>query len=159
MNLERVNEETSEELGLPVGSVLLNQMEYIIEVLMKFKPSLQLKTRTTPGNQESFASTQAHHLSTDQAIQEYIQSLQALAEDDIIEADKLKKTSPKLHYNSDQVPINLPAIVGCLNWIALRTRPDIAWATSRAASLITHDPDTCFVRVKHILSISTSYGE
>ena len=150
MNLERVNEEKSEELGLPVGSILLNQMEYIIEVLMKFEPSLQLKTRTTPGNQESFASTQAHHLSTDQAIQEYIQSLQALADDDIIEADKVKKTSPKLHYNSDQVPINLPAIVGCLNWIALRTRPDIAWATSRAASLITHDPDTCFVRVKHI---------
>ena len=28
--------------------------------------------------------------------------------------------------------------------------PDIAWATSRAASLITHDPDLCFVRVKHI---------
>ena len=71
MNLERVNEEKSEELGLPVGSILLNQMEYIIEVLMKFEPSLQLKTRTTPGNQESFASTQAHQLSTDHAIQEY----------------------------------------------------------------------------------------
>ena len=40
--------------------------------------------------------------------------------------------------------------MGCLNWIALRTRPDIAWATSRAASLITHDPDLCFIRVKHI---------
>ena len=40
--------------------------------------------------------------------------------------------------------------MGCLNWIALRTRPDIAWATSRAASLITHNPDTCFIRVKHI---------
>ena len=53
-------------------------------------------------------------------------------------------------YNSDQVVINLPAVVGCLNWIALRSRPDIAWATSRAASLITHDPDLCFIRVKHI---------
>ena len=41
MNLERVNAEKSEELGLPVGSVLLNQMEYIIEALMKFEPSLQ----------------------------------------------------------------------------------------------------------------------
>ena len=40
--------------------------------------------------------------------------------------------------------------MGCLNWIALRTRPDIAWATSRAASLITHDPDLCSIRVKHI---------
>ena len=47
--------------------------------------------------------------------------------------------------------INLPAIVGCLSWLALRrTRPDIAWATSCAASLVTHDPDTCLTRVKHI---------
>ena len=143
MNLERVNEERSEELSLPVGSMLLSQMEYVIEVLMKFEPSLQLKTRTTPGNQESFVSTPAH-LADDQAVQEYLQSLQALAVEDIIEADKVKTTSPKLHYNYDQVAINLPAIVGCLNWIALRTRPDIAWATSRAASLITHDPDLCF---------------
>ena len=150
MNLERVDAEKSQELGLPVGTILLNQMEYIIEVLMKFEPSLQLKTRTTPGNQECFASKQAHHLSTEEAIQEYVQSLQALADDDIVEADKVKTTSPKLHYNSDQVPVNLPAIVGCLNWIALRTRPDIAWATSRAAGLITHGPDTCFIHVKHI---------
>ena len=117
---------------------------------MKFEPSLQLKVRTTPGNQESFASKQANHVSTDAATHEYLQALQALAQDEIIEADKVKTTSPKLHYNSDQVPVNLPAIVGCLKWIALRTRPDIAWATSRAASLITHDPDTCFIRVKHI---------
>ena len=47
--------------------------------------------------------------------------------------------------------------LGCLNWIALRARPDIAWATSRAVSLSTHGPDTCFIRVKHIVSISTSY--
>ena len=93
-------------------------------------------------------STAAH--SNDDAIQEYLQSLHALALDDTIEADKLKKSNPNLHYNSDQVPINLPALVGCLNWIALRTRPDIAWATSHAASLITHDPDLCLIRVKHI---------
>ena len=150
IKLERVDAERSDELGLPVGTILLNQMEYIIEVLMKFEPSLQLKTRTTPGNQESFASTKASHLAIDEAMQEYIQSLQALAHEDVIEVDKVKTTSPKLHYNSDQMPVNLPAIVGCLNWIALRNRPDIAWATSRAASLITHDPDTCLVRVKHI---------
>ena len=84
MNLERVNEEKSEELGLPVGSILLNQMEYVIEVLMKFEPSLQLRTRTTPRNQESFASKQAHHVSTEQAFQEYVDSLQALAAEDII---------------------------------------------------------------------------
>ena len=56
MNLEQVDAGRSEELNLPVGSILLNQMEYIIEVLMKFEPSLQLKVRTTPGNQESFAT-------------------------------------------------------------------------------------------------------
>ena len=49
MNLERVNEERSEELSLPLGSILLSQMEYVIEVLMKFEPSLQLRTRKFPG--------------------------------------------------------------------------------------------------------------
>ena len=120
VNLERVDADKSAELELPVGTILLNQMEYIIEVLMKFEPSLQLsvKARTTPGSQESFASKNATLLSTDEAIQEYLHSLQALVQDEIIEADKVKKTNPKLHYNSDQVPVNLPAIVGCLNWIA-----------------------------------------
>ena len=49
MNLEQVDAEKSEELGLPVGTILLNQVECFIEVLMKFEPSLELKTRTTPG--------------------------------------------------------------------------------------------------------------
>ena len=62
MNLERVDEEKSEELSLPVGSILLSHMEYVIEVLLKFEPSLQLKTRTTPGSQESFVSTSTHTL-------------------------------------------------------------------------------------------------
>ena len=56
MNLERVNNVRAQELDLPVGAILVNQMEYTVEVLMKFEPSLQLKTRTTPGNQESFAT-------------------------------------------------------------------------------------------------------
>ena len=43
MNLERVDADKSEELGLPVGTILLNQMEYILEVLMKFEPSLQFE--------------------------------------------------------------------------------------------------------------------
>ena len=66
-----------------------------------------------------------------------------------IETDAAQKTS-NVHYNSESHVINLPATVGYLNWTALRTRPDIAWATSRATSLIIHDPDTCFTRVKHI---------
>ena len=91
MNLGRVDVERSVELELPVGTILLNQMECIIEVLMKFEPSLQLKVRTTPGNQESFSTKHATFLSTDEAIQEYLQSLQVLVQDEIIEADKVKK--------------------------------------------------------------------
>ena len=159
MNLERVDAARSEELDIPEGSILLNQMEYILEVLLKFEPSLQLKTRTTPGNQESFSpsSTTSH----DQIVAEYLDSLQMLIAEDIIDAEVAARPNPRLHYNSDQVVINLPAIVGCLNWIALRSRPDIAWATSRAASLITHDADLCFVRVKHIcqyLQYTLSYA-
>ena len=125
-------------------------MEYIIEVLMKFEPSLQLKTRTTPENQESFATRPTTSSPTEAEHAKYLASLQALLQEEIIELDAVEKKNTKLHYNSEQNPIILPAVVGYLNSIALRTRPDIAWATSRAASLITHDPDTCFIRVKHI---------
>ena len=40
MNLERVDEERSKELDMPVGAILLSQMEYVLDVLMKFEPSL-----------------------------------------------------------------------------------------------------------------------
>ena len=140
----------SVKLDLPVGSILLSLMEYIIEVLMKFEPSLQLKTRTTPGNHESFPTRPTSSNPTDAEYVEYMTALQSLLQDEIVEINAVEKKNTKLHYSSEQNLINLPAIVGCLNWIALRTRPDIAWATSRAASLITHDSDTCFICVKHI---------
>ena len=54
MNLERVNHVRSQELSLPEGTILV--MEYIVEVLMTFEPSLHLKTTTTPGNRDSFAT-------------------------------------------------------------------------------------------------------
>ena len=100
MNLERVDVDRSVELELPVGTILLNQMKYVIEVLMKFEPSLQLKVRTTPGNQESFAIKNVTLLSTDEAIQEYLQSLQVLVQNEIIEADKVKKVSPGSRHKS-----------------------------------------------------------
>ena len=150
MNLERVDAVKSEELNPPVGSILLSHMEYIIEVLMKFEPSLKLKTRATPGNQKSFATRPTTSIPTDAEYDEYMKSLQVLLQDEIVEIDAAEKKNTKLHCNSEQNLINLAAIVGCLNWIALRTRPDSAWATSRATSLITHDPDTCFIRIKHI---------
>ena len=117
MNVERVDTDRSEELNMPVKSILLNQMEYIIEVLMKFEPSLQLKTRTTPRNQESFATRHATSTPTDAEFAEYMKSLQVLVQDEIIEADAVEKKNTKLHYNSEQTLINLPAIVGCLNWM------------------------------------------
>ena len=150
MFLERAYAVRSEELNLPAGSILSNQTEYIIEVLMKFEPSLQVKTRATPWNQESFATRPTTSILADADYAEYMKSLQVLLPDEIVEISAVEKQNTKLHYNSEQNLINLSAIVGCLNWIALRTRPGIAWATSRAASLITHDPDTCFIRVKHI---------
>ena len=149
----RVDAERNAELNIPMGSILLSEMEYIIEVLMKFEPSLQLKTRTTPGKQESFATRPTTAIPTAEAAEEYagrLASLQALVQKEIVEIDALEKRNTKLHYNSEQNLISLPAMEVCLNWIALRTRPDIAWAISRAASLITHDPDTRFIRVKHI---------
>ena len=135
MNLERVNEERSEELDLPVGSILLSQMEYVLDVLMKFEPSLQLKTRTTPRNQESFVSP-SPQMSYDQAVAEHLESLHALMADDVIDADRVAMASPKLHYSSDQVVINLPAIVGCLNWIALRARLHGRPAEAQVSSLM-----------------------
>ena len=126
LNLERVDAEQSAELSLPMGSILLNQMENIIEVLVKFEPSLQLKTRTTPGNQESFATRPTTSTPTEKEQAEYLASLQALMQDEIVEIDAIQKQNTKLHYRSEQNVINLHAIVGCLNWIALRTRPEIA---------------------------------
>ena len=98
MNLERVDEEKGKELDLPVGSILLSQMEYVLDVLMRFEPSLQLKTRTTPGNQESFSPSPS--MSHDHAVAEHLESLNALIADDVIDADAAAKSSPKLHYNS-----------------------------------------------------------
>ena len=89
MNLERVDEARSEELNLPVGSFLLNQMEYILEVLLKFEPSLQLKTRTTPGNQESFSPSSM--MTHDRTVAEYLDSLQMLIAGDIIDAEVAAK--------------------------------------------------------------------
>ena len=48
-------------------------MEYIIEVLMKFELSLQLKVWTTPGNQEPFATKHATFQPTDEEFREYLQ--------------------------------------------------------------------------------------
>ena len=103
VSLERVDAARSEELNLPVGSILLSQMEYIIKILKKFEPSLQLKTRTTPGNQESFAARPATSIPTDAEFAEYMKSLQVLLQDEIVEIDAVKKKNTKLHYSQSRI--------------------------------------------------------
>ena len=44
-----------------------------------------------------------------------------------------------------------PSLVGMLLWSSLRTRPDIAWAMGRLASLATENPDEAWRRVKHVM--------
>ena len=51
------------------------------------------------------SSTTSH----DQTVAEYLDSLQMLIAEDIIDAEAAAKPNPRLHYNSDQVVINLPA--------------------------------------------------
>ena len=80
---------------------------------MKVEPSLQLKTRTTPGNQECFATRPTTSIPTDPEYARYMRSLQGLLQDEIVEIDAVEKKNTKLHYNSEQNLINLPAIVGC----------------------------------------------
>ena len=41
MSLERVSNVRSQELHLLVGTILLNQLEYIVEVLTKSEPSFK----------------------------------------------------------------------------------------------------------------------
>ena len=69
-------------------------------------------------------------MSHDQAVAEHLESLQALIADDVIDADVAAKTRP-------ETPLQL--------------RSGGHQPTCHSGlSLITHDADLCFVRVKHI---------
>eukprot|EP00971_Amphidinium_carterae_P271782 5392995-Amphidinium_carterae.1 len=65
-----------------------------------------LKARTSAGEAETFGMTQ--------------QSTQQMQSD---------------HAAAVKKGLNLAAVAGSLNWVALRSRPDISWAVSRAARL------------------------
>ena len=102
-------------------------MEYIVDVLMKLETSLQLKTRTTPGNQGSFA-TKPKSVPKQRAAEEqpeYLDALHALIQDDIVEA--VDSWMPEL----DSIENTPRHCVG--------DRP-------RSSQHI----DTCFTHVKHI---------
>ncbi len=42
-------------------------------------------------------------------------------------------------------------MVGSLLWLSLRTRPDIAWAVSRIATMASDQPEEARVRIKQVL--------
>eukprot|EP00971_Amphidinium_carterae_P149029 2954906-Amphidinium_carterae.1 len=42
--------------------------------------------------------------------------------------------------------LNLAAVAGSLNWVALRSRPDVSWAVSRAARFVSRDPSLAYHR-------------
>eukprot|EP00971_Amphidinium_carterae_P214134 4249713-Amphidinium_carterae.1 len=46
--------------------------------------------------------------------------------------------------------LNFAAVAGSLNWVAHRSRPDISWAVSRAARLVSRDPSLAYHRFRHI---------
>ena len=155
-NLERVNKSRSQELELQSWSSIGIHRRGPDKV----RTQSATEGRTIPGNrkshpanQESFATLpgfliKGHLLLREQTA--YWEALHELFFEDMVDSNDTKFT-PVMHYNSESQSnaINLLAIVRCLNWSALRTRPDIAWATSRAASMITHDPGTSFTRVKY----------
>ena len=107
MSLERVSNVRSAELSLPEGSILVNQMEDIVEGLMKFEPSLHLKTHTTPGNQESFVTRPKPipKKPTAEEQAEYLDALHALIQDAVFEINAARKNR-KPHYNSEQITLS-----------------------------------------------------
>ncbi len=58
--------------------------------------------------------------------------------------------SKKVREENEQ-QYHLPSMVGSLLWLSLRTRPDIAWAVSRIASMASDQPEEARVRIKQVL--------
>eukprot|EP00971_Amphidinium_carterae_P073734 1458001-Amphidinium_carterae.1 len=84
---------------MPPGSVTINQIEYCVDTLAKFDETFNLKGRTSPGDHDSFRQSETL---PDAAIREY---------------EKAKEKG-----------LNVAGVAGTLNWLALRSRPDIAWS-------------------------------
>eukprot|EP00971_Amphidinium_carterae_P312523 6211752-Amphidinium_carterae.1 len=50
----------------------------------------------------------------------------------------------------DSRGLNLAGVAGTLNWLALRPRPDIAWAVSRTARLVARNPPLAYHRFRQV---------
>eukprot|EP00971_Amphidinium_carterae_P261412 5185957-Amphidinium_carterae.2 len=98
-----------------------HQIEYCVDTLAKFDDTFNLKGKTSPGDHDSFGQSE---VLPDAAIKEY-------------EMAKEKG-------------LNLAGVAGTLNWLALRSRPDIAWAVSKTARLVAHNPPLAYHRFRQV---------
>ena len=91
----------------------------MLHALFRLMPSLTCSPDTTWSSIDitsAFLNAEIH--------EEDLASLQAPVQDEIVAIDAATMKNAKLHYNSEQNLINLPAV---------------------GKSLITRDPDTCFI--------------
>ena len=70
-----------------------------------------------------------------------LDAMRRLRAADLIDSEDVD-AMPMMNSSTEQQPFNLRGHVGCLNWTALRTRPDTAGGASRAARLVTHQLET-----------------
>eukprot|EP00971_Amphidinium_carterae_P291477 5786409-Amphidinium_carterae.3 len=119
LNLDYISKKQSSS-DQTEGGVTINQLEYVVETLEKFEGQFQLRTRTSAGDSDSFGKT-----------------------------PELPAQANEEHEHAVKQGLNLAGVAGSLNWLALRSRPDIAWAVSRASRLVTKQPSVAVHRFKH----------
>eukprot|EP00971_Amphidinium_carterae_P311482 6190665-Amphidinium_carterae.1 len=66
--------------------------------------------------------------------------------------DSLPDAAIKEYEIAKEKGLNLAGVAGTLNWLALRSRPDIAWprAVSRTARLVARDPPLAYHRFRQV---------
>ena len=117
------------------GTYFLGQGAYVLEVLERFSSSMGYRSRTTPGEPDSFTKDQKES-----------HKKQA----------KLGGREEKFA-GEESEEASISSILGALMWIAFRTRPDICWAVTRitraskSASTMEEVEDKARIQIKHIL--------
>eukprot|EP00971_Amphidinium_carterae_P312820 6217089-Amphidinium_carterae.1 len=107
--------------------ILLHQERYTYELMEKFPEYFESKKRATPGSPEGFKD-----------LSEPVDA-------------PLSKEEIKASSTADlKLVSHLQSVGGSLLWLVIRTRPDLAWAYSRTASLITRYPVAAQSRMKEI---------
>ncbi len=120
-----------------------------METLVRFTPSLHYRSRSNPGDPDSFSKSRKFQ----ECQEESAKLTYAFADKAVASVANLSTEEQVDHHEHME---KLPAIVGTLMWIAGRTRPDISWAVTRIVmSTKTEDPelveDESRTLVKHIL--------